>query len=437
MSTAEVAGRLGVKPETIYAYVSRGMLHSERGPQGSTFDRTEVERVARTTRRAEQVARSARDLSFLTRVTLIENGRLFYRGRDAVELSRTRTLEEVAWYLWTGALVAQAPWHAPEASLRTARAAVGALGDLGQPIDRLRVGVAAAAAADPLRHDRTDAAVTLTARSLLAVMVDSLPVAPMRPDSPSPAPPLGSPPLGSPPPEAGPEDARPPAGAAPDPPAPVPGRPSPSGDRLATRLWDRLTDTFPSGPRLELLEAALVLIADHELAASTLAARVAASFRADPYAVVGAGLGPAGGPLHSGAAGEVRDLLAEAAASGPEQAVGRLLDRDRPLPGFGLPLYAGGDPRAGELLRRLPDAGPGAERSAVIRHVLALGERRGSPPPNVDFALGALEWGLEMVPGAGQAIFVIGRSAGWLAHAMEEYRERSAFRVRATYVGPR
>jgi citrate synthase len=404
MGTAEVAERLGVKPETVYAYVSRGMLHSERGRHGSTFDRAEVERVARTTRRAEQAARSTRELSFPTRVTLIESGRLFYRGRDAVVLSRTRTFEAVAWYLWTGALVAQAPWHAPEAVLRVSRASVGAIGDLGLPIDRLRVGVAAAAAADPLRHDRTDAAVTLTARSLLAVMVDALPPAATHSDPgphPSPAP-----------------------------------RPDPTG-RLAARLWDRLTDVLPTEERVALLEAALILIADHELAASTLAARVAASFRADPYAVVGAGLGPAGGPLHSGAAGEVRDLLAEAAESGPEQAVGRLLDRDRPLPGFGLPLYPDGDPRAAELLRRLPGVRTDPDRSAVIRHVLALGERRGSPPPNVDFALGALEWGLGMVRGAGQAIFVIGRSAGWLAHAIEEYRERSAFRVRATYLGPR
>ncbi|MBO0693124.1 MAG: citrate synthase [Acidimicrobiaceae bacterium] len=393
IGTADVAERLGIKPETVYAYVSRGMLHSERGPRGSTFDRAEVERLARSTRRAEQSARSARELSFLTRVTRIEAGHLFYRGREAVELSRTRSFEEVAWYLWTGALVAQAPWHAPEAVLRVAREAVGALGNLGLPIDRLRVAVAAAATADPLRHDRTDAAVTLTARSLVAVMVDSLP-------------------------------------------ATCPGRLA-AGDRLATRLWGRLTGASPRRERLELLEAALVLIADHELAASTLAARVAASFRADPYAVVGAGLGPAGGPLHSGAAGEVRDLLSSAAEFGPERAVGRLLDRDRPLPGFGLPLYPGADPRAAELLRRLPSAGTDPDRSAVIRHVLALGERRGSPPPNVDFALGALEWGLEMVPGAGQAIFVIGRSAGWLAHAMEEYRDRSDFRVRAAYVGPR
>lgn len=430
MGTAEVAEALGVKPETVYAYVSRGMLHSERGPRGSTFDRAEVERVARTTRRAEQASRSARELSFLTRVTLIQAGRLLYRGREAVELSRTRTFEEVAWYLWTGALVAQAPWHAPEAALRVSRAAVGALGNMGLPIDRLRVAVAAAAAADPLRHDRTDAAVTLTARSLLSVMVDSLAPAPAGPNSaPPPASPsrLASSPVAMPP-------GRETALAAP---TAASGQGSPAGDRLATRLWDRLTDAFGSRERLEILEAALVLIADHELAASTLAARVAASFRADPYAVVGAGLGPAGGPLHSGAAGEVRDLLDEAAESGPEKAVGRLLDRDRPLPGFGLPLYPDGDPRAAELLRRLPDAGIDPDRSAVIRHVLALGERRGSPPPNVDFALGALEWGQEMIPGAGQAIFVIGRSAGWLAHAIEEYRERSAFRVRATYLGPR
>jgi citrate synthase len=105
--------------------------------------------------------------------------------------------------------------------------------------------------------------------------------------------------------------------------------------------------------------------------------------------------------------------------------------------GFGQPLYPEGDPRARALLSRLPSLGLPAERLAVIDGVLSLAAERGYPAPNVDFALGALSMAAEMVRGAGEAIFAIGRTAGWIGHAMEEYASPGTFRTRATYVGPR
>ena len=111
--------------------------------------------------------------------------------------------------------------------------------------------------------------------------------------------------------------------------------------------------------RQSVLEAALVLSADHELAPSTLAARVAAAFRADPYAVVATGLGPASGSWRSGSSGapsEVESLLAEAESGDPERAIGDRLRRTGTLVhGFGMPLYPGGDPRGTELLSRLDE----------------------------------------------------------------------------------
>jgi citrate synthase len=207
---------------------------------------------------------------------------------------------------------------------------------------------------------------------------------------------------------------------------------------ISERLWVRLSPLAPTPERVAVLDAALVLVADHELAPSTLAARVAAAFRADPYAVVVTGFGPASGSWHSGAPTEVEALLAEAWSGDPERAIGARLRRTGSLiHGFGMPLYPGGDPRGAELLSRLAEAGGSDGRRAVVEKVLAIGAGRGFPSPNVDLGLGALSFCAEMVAGAGQAIATFGRVAGWLGHAMEEYANPTRFRTRADYVGVR
>jgi citrate synthase len=188
-----------------------------------------------------------------------------------------------------------------------------------------------------------------------------------------------------------------------------------------------------------VLEAALVLSADHELAPSTLAARVAAAFRADPYAVVSTGLGPASGSWRSGSSGapsEVEALLREAEGGDPEAAIGARLQRTGAVVhGFGMPLYPAGDPRGAELLARLAQVEGRRTSHELVERVLTIGEARGFPPPNVDMGLGALAFCAEMIPGAGQAIATLGKVAGWLAHAMEEYVEPTQFRTRAAYIG--
>jgi citrate synthase len=206
-------------------------------------------------------------------------------------------------------------------------------------------------------------------------------------------------------------------------------------DALATRLWSRLTAQPASPKRLTALNAALVLLADHELAASTLAVRVAAAFRADPYAVVGTGLGAASGVWHGGSSVEVEHMLHQVLATGAPRAIEARLRRGESIAGFGQPLYPTGDPRGAALLETLPGLRPAPERKAAVAAVLKLASGRGLPAANVDFALGALAFCCQMIPGAGEAIFVLGRSAGWIGHALEEYASRTVFRVRAAYVG--
>ncbi|MGI8753551.1 MAG: citrate/2-methylcitrate synthase [Acidimicrobiales bacterium] len=391
LSSQEAAATLGVKPATLYAYVSRGLLGRHKTPAGSTFDATEVARVAASAGRRGSVGRSGAGPAFATALTLIEDGHLSYRGLDAVELSRHRRFEDVAWWLWTGSWPQQERWESNDGRAASARVTTAGLGPTAAPIDRVKMAVVAAGSADALRGDLSRGAVTATARDLLTIVVDTLPAVGRRR----------------------------------------------RGESIAERLWLRLSPLSPTPERVSLLDAALVLMADHELAPSTLCARVAAAFGADPYSVVSTGLGPASGPLHSAAANEVHRLFDDALARDPIAAIGERLARAEPIRGLGVRLYPDGDPRGRELLARLDDLAMDPQRRAVVDAVVAVAAGRDLDPPNVDFGLGALAFGTQMIPGAGQAITIVGRMAGWLAHAMEEYESRTVFRTRATYVGDR
>jgi citrate synthase len=389
LTTAEAAARLGVKPATLYAYVSRGVLDRRREGSGSSFDAAEIDRLALRARRPAE--RRAQPVAFVTELTLVDGDNLRYRGLDVVGLSRERSFEEVAGWLWAGRWPDPAERWAPTQEVAAVVAATtGALPATSTLSDRCKVAAAAAATADPLRHDLEPTAVAATAKGLIAAMVGALPVVQS-----------GS------------------AGA--------------SG--VAGHLWARLTPR--PGPWAEVLDAALVLLADHEMAASTVAARTAAMVGADPYAVVGAGLGAASGPYHAATSVEVVRLLARAARLGPAVAFGEILGQGRRIPGFGHALYPSGDRRGAELLARLDRWRPPNAEPDAVDQVLELARSRGMPPPNIDLALGALAHRAGMVEGAGEAIFVLARTAGWIAHAIEEYQSRSWLRVRATYVGPR
>jgi citrate synthase len=396
LSTAEAAARLGVKPATLYAYVSRGLLGRERASDGrtSTFDPAEIDRLARPGR-ARRGRRPATGLVVPSAITAIDQGQPWYRGLAVTDLAATRTFEEAAEWLWTGqfpALVAAAPWRAGEAALDAGRHAQAALPSTALPLERIRVIAAALAAGDELRLELRPAAVTAAARSLIAGLVDCLP---------------------------------------------RPGPPRAAVSSIAGRLWGGLSTLDPEPDLVGVLDAALVLLADHELAASTVAARVAASVRADPYAVVSAGLATVSGTLHGGASLGIEVLLEE--IDRPERAatvVGARLRRGERLRGFGHRLYPDGDPRAGFLLTRLRTTAAGSTRMAVVDALLEATTRRGLPEPNVDLALAALAHVTAMTRGAAEAIFAVARTAGWIAHALEEYDRNTPIRPRAVYTGP-
>jgi citrate synthase len=410
LSTDQVAARLGVKRQTIYAYVSRGLLTRRLSDDGrsSLFDPHQVEELARRGRPRGSAPRRGRiEVAIATSVAGIVGERLYYRGHEATALAGSARFEQVAELLWTGELPQRASFELPSDALRAARRACVDLPPQGPSAERFAVACAALACEHPLRVDLRPERVRQHARLLLRAFVSVLPRQAARVRS---------------------------AGAG--------GRARPS-DRLADMLWPRLSP-LPSTPaRVKLLDAALVLLADHELATSTLAARVAASTRADPYGVVLAGLGAVSGPLHGKAALSVHRLLQDAAAATtPRHAVAEALIPGETLPGFGHLVYRAGDPRASrllELMQRVATRGQLRVIDAVRQAVQEAGEpdtEADSPAINVDFALGALAHAMNMPVGATEAIFAIARTAGWIAHAMEEYGERPLrFRARSLYDG--
>src|SRR5581483_11490117 len=225
---------------------------------------------------------------------------------------------------------------------------------------------------------------------------------------------------------------------APEAPTLPPTPAGPEAPAIAARLWAGLTPLPPGAAHIAALDAALVLVADHELAVSTLAARVAASARADPYSVVSTGLGVLAGSLHGGAGREVVALLEEVGEPGRAgRVVGERLRAGARIPGLGHAVYRERDPRADHLLPRVAALALLPGRWQVVEAVLAIVEERLEVLVNIDFALGALAFAAGMRRDASEAIFGVARAAGWLAHALEEYGEAPLrFRARAAYTGP-
>jgi len=387
IGAAEAAARLGVKRETLYAYVSRGLLRRQRGVGGreSVFDAAEVEALATRSRRGGRAG--ALEVVLASAITSLEGDRLRYRGHDAAELAASASFEAVAEFLWSGdaeVLATRPRWAPVEAD--------ASLSGDADPINRFRVAVAAAAVQDELRYDLEARAVAAAGRRAIMAMVGALPT----------------------------------------------GR-AVHGRAVGGRLWSGLTAMRPTTAHLRLIDATLVLLADHDLAVSTLAARIAASARADPYSVVSSGLGVLAGSLHGAAGRQVVALFVEVGEPGrAARVVGERLREGERLPGLGHQVYRERDPRAAFLLPQLASLRLLPGRWEVVEAVLAVAEDRLDVPVNVDFALGALAFGAGMRADAVEAMFAVARSAGWLAHAVEEYGEAPLrFRPRAAYTGPR
>lgn len=372
LTAEEALAALGTKPQTLYANVSRGRIRAKpdpRDPRRSLYSGEDVTRLAERhagRRRVETVAAQTirwGDPILSSAISTIADGRLFYRGRDAVALSASASLEEVAQLLWdSGAPASPGRAVAPRGAGSPLEAAFLALGHL--------------AATDLPMQGRAAAALHGEAATVLGMLANALT-----------------------------------GGVAGDQP-----------------LHRQLALAWGHADAADLLRRALVLLADHELNASTFAARVAASTGASVSAAVLAGLATLTGPLHGSAALGVRALADLASRIGAEAAVRQYLAQGRPLPAFGHQLYPDGDCRAAALLAAF-------ELPAPFAQLREASDRITGNPPNVDFALAALTASFVLPADAPLTIFALARSTGWIAHALEQHATGTLIRPRAHYIG--
>jgi citrate synthase len=405
LTSAQAAAQLGVDRATVYAYVSRGLLHPQREGRMSTFDAAEVEKLRIAGREGRRPTSSTAVVH--TGVTYLSPDRLAYRGLDVPDLAGIATFETVCTWLWesvwdpsetlTGALEAlRAPTHAglSDASAVHVRAITAVL----MAATHLAGGAPVAGDGAPDAGGRE--AALAAAPTLLRAAAASAALCPLDPRD------VAHQPVA----------------------------------RLLLTALSPQPVTTPSGKEIDgdaqwLLQAALVVLADHDLAASTLTVRVAASTGAPlPLALAG-GLGTLAGPLHGGSGPATLALLDRCLHADPAAVLDRLLFSHRRVPGFGHVIYRR-DPRAQALLDQLI-RGPHDELAQTTRALIRAAADRGLPAPNVDLALAVLTRRLGLRDTAPETLHAVARIAGWTAHYVEELGERGRrFRPQSVYEGP-
>lgn len=375
VDSTEAARLLGVTRATLYAYVSRGKLGRRTAIDGRTslFSLDEIEALQARTRSGPR-PRPSIDVRITSAVTTLSEDGLLYRGHAVDELARTASFEQVAELLWGGVMPPPGDVPAWPAGSKRDGEACRELRARGHGSLHLLAATCLDLATRYPHETARDAArllIGLAPRLLGGDAVEG-------------------------------------------------GTAVPQSGSMASRLaaaWH----PEPSSELVAAIDRALVLLADHELATSTLAVRVAGSVRADPWSAFTAGLSVLQAPLHGSAAAVVYGLFTQAELLGPAQAITDRLMATRRLPGYGHAVYPAEDPRLAPLLeavRVLPDP---ERRLTVVEDVLSVAAGRVPVQPNVDFGLAALAYvgGLQSdVP-----LFAVARLAGWVAHLEEELAE--------------
>ena len=373
LTAAEAAQRLGISPATLYAYVSRGLIRSfpdPEHPRARLYAEEDIDR--RTPGKAAlhwggPVLESA--------ITLITGDNVYYRGHEVADLARTKSIEEVAALIWTGSMT-------PAAFTFTPLHVVAGRSSEGLPFINRAVSILPIVAArDPLAYDLRPHAVAQTGWRILNLLTS---VAAESSDL------------------------------------------APSIDETLQKRWAPRTRAAR-----DLIRAALILCADHELNVSAFTARCVASAGSNPYAVVAAGLSALAGNKHGGMTARIERMLDELrGARDIRGALAERLRRGERIYGFGHRLYPNGDPRARALMDML-----GKHAPKLISDVASAGEEVLGEKPTIDFALVAMSMGLKLAPGTPLALFALGRTIGWIGHAIEQYAREEIIRPRARYVG--
>ena len=388
LSAREASAELSISPATLYAYVSRGLIRSEPSPESRSHRyRAEDVRGLKERRVPAPEPRGLRsfdaDLPVMDSAigTITEAGAI-YRGVNCVDLAEKDTLEHTATLLWDVTSVDPfAPDNCP--SVSDAMRTIAEAAHRAAPIDRAIAVLALAASADPRAFTRAP-----DGRAMVGGRIVRLLVATMLNRSTSPEP-------------------------------------------LHMQIAQAWAPDNKHAP--DLIRRALVLLADHELNASTFTVRCAASTGLNLYDAVIAGLAALKGPKHGGAGVLASRLVKTLVDNDVAPVIRERVALGERFAGFGHGVYKRGDPRAMSLLDALSRAGAPRKFTREIpeRIAEATGEF-----VNIDYALAVLVHALRMPAGSELALFAMSRSVGWIAHASEQLQHGKLIRPRARYVGP-
>ena len=392
LTAAQAAEILGVSRMTLYSYVSRGLIRSEEGDRSHRERRYFAEDVQKLKERKKyrrDPAQVAQDALYWgtpvldSALTLITDSGLYYRGKNVLKLAASpkSSFEQVAALLWTGDVKQITDIFEGRADTTAILREI----DLNlTPMQR--VSIALALADDVAAFDLKADAVARSGARILTLVASALTMEAVR------------------------------------------------GSSLAGHLQRAWQPGDAKAARL--IEAALILCADHELNASSFAARVAASAGANPYAVVAAGLAALSGFRHGGASLQVEAFFREIGDERRiERATAERMRRGERIPGFGHSLYPEGDPRATTLLALLEEAYPDSSEMIFALLMADHVSKITGQQPNVDFALVALARVVGLPEDAPLSLFALGRTAGWIGHAIEQYGSGTLIRPRARYTG--
>ena len=386
LSARDAATELAVSPATLYAYVSRGLIRSEPGetPRSRRYRAEDVRGLKN--RRAplvETQGLKAADLPVMdSAVSTITVEGPIYRGVRAVTLAETATFEQCATLLWDSK--SSDPFARSNVPIVSPvmRAIMDATKS-APPIDRCVAVLSQAAEADPRAYNWVSEGRAATGARILRLA------------------------------------------------AAVMAGTEPSAEPVHLQVARAWAPKHKHAP--DLIRRALVLLADHELNASTFAARVAASTGISMYDAVIAGLVALKGPRHGGVgplAAKLLDLFIEGDIAAIVRERVALGER---FPGFGHMVYGRSDPRAQSLLDALKRLG--ADRRLTTEIPERIAEATGTFA-NVDYAQAVMRRFLGMPQGSETTLFAISRVAGWVAHASEQFESKKLIRPRARYTGP-
>jgi citrate synthase len=396
LTSKEVTEQLDITPATLYSYVSRGLIRSEMTPDDSRQRRYLAEDIQRlvdrkaqrhdpvqTTQQVVQQALYWGEPVMDSALTLISDGDLYYRGHSVSALAQRASFEEVCGLLWLDDLAAGSALFADTGNT----AEVGSASEGTQTLStlvRMQIALATAAELDLQAYDHSPQTVAQIGVRIIHRMIETVTGTPALPDK--------------------------------------------SVAQMLADAW--------GVPSPDLIQMALILCADHELNVSAFTARAIASADASPYQAIVGALGAMQGYRHGGVTQHAETML-QTFANAPDRqlAMRRWLQSGQRLAGFGQPLYPEGDPRASVLLDRLfTDYVPHPELE-LAEEVIAFAQQSIGRHPNIDFALAILQRLFKLPADAALILFAMGRTAGWIAHIIEQYKAGTMIRPRATYVG--